>query len=77
MGDILRAEKNMPGSPWSEEIDHQMREGGLVSDELSMTLLQSYISKAMKDGRQRFILDGFPRKIEQAVLFEEKVCWSG
>lgn len=73
MGDILRAERNKPGSLWAEEIEYHMREGGLVPSELSMKLLQSHISTAMEGGRKKFILDGFPRKIEQAILFEKKV----
>ena len=76
MGDILRAEKNAPDSPWAKEIDKHMREGGLVPSELSVELLQSHLSKALGEGRRKFVLDGFPRKIEQAILFEKKVCRS-
>lgn len=76
MGDILRAERNKPDSPWAEKIKHEMREGGLVPSELSLELLQSHISQAMRGGRKKFILDGFPRKIDQADLFEKKVCRS-
>lgn len=53
-----------------------MREGGLVSSKLSVELLQSHISKAMEGGRRKFILDGFPRKLDQVTLFETKVCRS-
>lgn len=73
MGDILRAERNTPGSKWAEEIEYHMREGGLVPSELSMKLLRSHISKAMGGERKKFILDGFPRKIDQAILFEKEV----
>jgi UMP-CMP kinase len=73
MGDILRAERNTPGSPWAEEIEYQIREGGLVRSELSTELLQSHISKALEGGRRKFILDGFPRKVDQAILYEKKV----
>ena len=73
MGDILRAERSTPGSPWAEEIERQIREGGLVRSELSMELLQLHISKALERRRRKFFLDGFPRKVDQAILFEEKV----
>lgn len=73
MGDLLRAETNTPGSPWAAEIQYHMREGGLVPSELSMDLLQIYLTKALEGGRRKFILDGFPRKIDQATLFEKKV----
>ena len=76
MGDILRAERNKLGSPCREEIEYHMREGGLVPSELSMRLLQFHISEAMKGGRKKFILDGFPRKVDQAILFEKQVCRS-
>jgi UMP-CMP kinase len=77
MGDILRAERNTPGSPWAEEIEYQIREGGLVRSELSTELLQSHISKALEGGRRKFILDGFPRKVDQAILYEKKVRYVG
>jgi UMP-CMP kinase len=73
MGGILRAERNTPNSSWVKEIEQQMREGDLVRSELSMELLQSHISKVLEGGRRKFILDGFSRKVDQAILFEEKV----
>ena len=73
MGDMLRTERDRPDSPWAEQIQHQMREGGLVRPELSVELLESYISQAINASNKRIILDGFPRSIEQAVLFEQKV----
>lgn len=76
MGDILRAEILEPTSQWAEEIKEHMREGRLVPTELSMKLLESHITKATMGGRKKFILDGFPRKIDQAILFEKKVCCS-
>ena len=76
MGDILRAERNKAGSPYAEEIERQMREGGLVSSELSLELLQTHIAMAMERGRRKFILDGFPRKLDQFTLFTKKVCLS-
>jgi UMP-CMP kinase len=73
MGDILRAERDTPSSPWAKEIEDQIRKGGLVPSQLSMKLLQSHISKALVRGQRKFILDGFPRKVDQAILFEKKV----
>ena len=73
IGDILRAERDRLNSPWTEQIQYQMREGGLVCSEISMKLLFSSISVATMAGRRKFILDSFPRDIDQAVLFEKKV----
>ena len=38
-----------------------------------MKLLHSSISVAITAGRRKFILDGFPHNIDQAVLFKKKV----
>ena len=73
MGDILRAEIDKLDSPWAEQIQYQMREGGLVRSDLSMRLLHSYIFAATMAGRKKFLLDGFPRNIDQAVLYEKNV----
>ena len=48
-----------------------------------MKLLENAMSAAMQgersgdgwsDGRGRFLIDGFPRKMDQALKFEEEVC---
>ena len=73
MGDLLRDEKNKPGSLYAQEINNAIQQGRLVSGELSIKVLQDYFSKRLQPGRSNIILDGFPRNIEQATLFEEKV----
>lgn len=47
-----------------------MKEGKLVPMEITVGLLKVAMEKA---GAQRFLLDGFPRALDQAALFEEKV----
>lgn len=73
MGDILRAERDRPGSQWAEQIQEHIHEGSLVPGELSVDLLQMHILEKLAAGRTKFIVDGFPRKIEQAVSFEKRV----
>ena len=73
MGDLLRNEKDKLSSPWAQEINDAIEQGRLVSGELSIKVLQDYFSKRLQPGRSNIILDGFPRNIEQATLFEEKV----
>ena len=73
MGDLLRDERDKPGSPWAREINDAIHQGRLVSGELSIKVLQDHFSKGLKPGRNNVILDGFPRNIDQATLFEEKV----
>lgn len=50
--------------------------------EITIKLLENAIARAMKEGRTgegwgdgkgRFLVDGFPRKMDQAVKFEEDV----
>jgi adenylate kinase len=52
-----------------EEIDAYVNKGQLVPDELTVKLLKERISKP--DCRQGFILDGFPRNLNQAKLLEK------
>ena len=73
MGDLLRDERDKPGSPWAQEINDAIYQGRLVSGELSIKVLQEHFSKGLKPRRNNVILDGFPRNIDQATLFEEKV----
>jgi UMP-CMP kinase len=51
--------------------------------EVTVKLLENAMSAAMQgersgdgwsDGRGRFLIDGFPRKMDQALKFEEEVC---
>jgi UMP-CMP kinase len=56
-----------------------------VPMEVTVKLLENAMNDALKagrtregwaDGRGRFLIDGFPRKMDQAVKFEEDVCKS-
>ncbi|KAI9096224.1 adenylate kinase-domain-containing protein [Phlyctochytrium arcticum] len=70
-GDLLRAEQNRPGSEYGELINTYITEGKIVPMEITIALLH----KAMKEAPQtRFLIDGFPRKMDQALKFEEEVC---
>ena len=51
--------------------------------EITVRLLENAMNDAIAEragrdgwsgGRGRFLIDGFPRKMDQAVMFEEKVC---
>ncbi len=62
-GDIFRANiKN--GTPLGKKAKEYMDRGLLVPDELTCDLVMDRISK--DDAKYGFILDGFPRTIEQA-----------
>ena len=65
-GDLLRTEVAKKTS-LGIKIEHILKAGKLVSNEIAMHVLSKKIC-SLKDG---FVLDGFPRNIEQARLFDE------
>lgn len=71
-GDLLREERARPGSPYGELIEHYLREGKIVPHEITISLLH----KAMQSHpeRRRFLIDGFPRDVEQGIAFEMAIC---
>jgi len=84
-GDLLRAEQNREGSQYGTLIQTCIREGIIVPMEVTIKLLEHAMAAAMKEGRTgdgwaedrgRFLIDGFPRKMDQALKFDETVCLS-
>jgi adenylate kinase len=68
LGDILRNETKL-GTALGLEAKKYMSSGGLVPDEIILKVLGSRILK--DDCKNGFILDGFPRTINQAEKFDE------
>ncbi|XP_054718246.1 UMP-CMP kinase-like [Uloborus diversus] len=57
-GDLLRAERNTPGSQYGELIETHIRNGTIVPVEITCRLIE----EAMKQsGTNKFLVDGFPR----------------
>ncbi|KAF8479047.1 UMP-CMP kinase [Russula ochroleuca] len=83
-GDLLRAEQDRPNSHYGDLIRTYIREGQIVPMEVTIKLLenamrtelQSKSGSGWEDGKGRFLIDGFPRKMDQALKFEEDVCQS-
>ncbi|KAK7447056.1 bifunctional uridylate/adenylate kinase [Stygiomarasmius scandens] len=82
-GDLLRWEQNREGSQYGDLIRTCIREGTIVPMEVTVNLLKNAMSAAIAenrqgdgwaDGRGRFLIDGFPRKMDQAEMFEVEVC---
>ncbi|KAK4105548.1 UMP-CMP kinase [Parathielavia hyrcaniae] len=70
-GDLLRAEQDRPGSQYGQLIKDCIKNGAIVPMEVTVALLE----KAMREaGSSKFLIDGFPRKMDQALKFEEVVC---
>ena len=64
-GDMLR-EEIKSGSLLGKEIDKLISSGSLVSDEIVFNLIKNKINSD-----KPFILDGFPRTMEQALLLDK------
>jgi UMP-CMP kinase len=80
-GDLLRAEKDRPDSQFGDLIRTHIHEGKLVPLEVTIKLLENAMDAVLEsksgegwgDGKGRFLVDGFPRKMDQALKFEEDV----
>lgn len=79
-GDLLRAEQARPGSEFGTLISDCIKNGTIVPMEVTIKLLENAMLAAMRDAegsggkKPRFLIDGFPRKMDQALKFEETVC---
>ena len=67
-GDLLREEVKK-GSETGKEAEAYMKEGKLVPNEIVLKILKERISQ--EDCKEGFILDGFPRSLEQAEELEK------
>lgn len=67
-GDLLR-QAILDNNPYKEEIETIQKQGLLVKDEIVLDLLKQRIE--CNDCENGYILDGFPRNIEQAESYEE------
>ena len=70
-GDILRAAVKA-GSPLGRRVQAVMAAGGLVGDDLMIDLVRDRLAE--DDAASGFILDGFPRTINQARVLDEMLA---
>ncbi|MCH9634520.1 MAG: adenylate kinase [Chlamydiae bacterium] len=68
-GDLLRRAQNNENSPLSIELVEYMSEGQLVPDEVIAKILARRIKES--DCQKGFILDGFPRTVNQAKMLDK------
>lgn len=84
-GDLLRDEQKREGSEYGELIKNYIKEGKIVPQEVTIALLRNAMKAAIvkrleedpqaaaHDGPVRFLIDGFPRQMDQAITFEDDV----
>jgi UMP-CMP kinase len=73
-GDLLREEQDRPGSEFGEMIKDYIKEGQIVPMEVTIQLLENAMNAEIDEsGNRKFLIDGFPRKMDQALKFEEVV----
>lgn len=75
-GDLLRAEQKREGSQYGKMIKQHITDGQIVPMEVTVALLENAIRDEVAKEKSRFLVDGFPRKMDQAIKFEEDVCES-
>ncbi|KAH7324448.1 adenylate kinase-domain-containing protein [Stachybotrys elegans] len=76
-GDLLRAEQERPGSQFGDLIRDYIKNGLIVPMEVTIQLLENAMTEALQksgSSKGRFLIDGFPRKLDQAHKFEDSVC---
>jgi UMP-CMP kinase len=80
-GDLLRAEQEDPNSQDGGLIRTLIQEGKLVPLAVTIKLVENAMRAALQlksgaswaNGKGRFLIDGFPREMDQALRFEEDV----
>lgn len=70
-GDLLRAERSRPNSQYAPIINQNIQQGTIVPSQITIDLLKA----AMKESTicDYFLIDGFPRNVQQGIAFEEQV----
>lgn len=71
-GDLLRAEV-ASGSPIGKSLDEKMKNGELVSMETVLSLIKNAMTSLALKGSTGFLIDGYPREVQQGVMFEKMI----
>jgi len=72
-GDCLRAERNNPDSKDGELINAAIKEGKIVPVAITVKLLGKAMDTAGKDGKTCFLIDGFPRNMENVTGWNDVI----
>ncbi|EPY49748.1 uridylate kinase [Schizosaccharomyces cryophilus OY26] len=73
-GDCLREEQARPDSNDGKLIKEYITEGKIVPMEITLRLLEAKMKSYSLQGINTFLIDGFPRKMDQFEGFERAIC---
>lgn len=71
--DLLREEIHQLDSPFAAFISESIQSSVIIPAQLTVNLLKVKMSASKTEGKGRFLIDGYPRSMDQAVMFEEEV----
>ncbi|XP_021954300.1 UMP-CMP kinase isoform X2 [Folsomia candida] len=69
-GDLLREERNKPGSEYGELIEKHIRDGTIVPVEITCSLIERAMNES---GSSLFLIDGFPRNQNNLEGWEKEM----
>ena len=75
-GDLLRDEVKK-GTEIGRQCEQLMEDGKLVPVEVTLKLIKKAMKEGKKNNTKGFLIDGFPRAVDQAEMFEKKVTLIG
>ncbi|OBT60416.1 hypothetical protein VE03_10113 [Pseudogymnoascus sp. 23342-1-I1] len=58
-------------SPFTDFITESKKKYVIIPAQLTVSLLQDEMSRGLSDGKRLFVVDGFPRSVDQANYFDE------
>ena len=70
-GDLLRAEVQS-GSERGQNLNELMQKGLLVSNQLVLDMIKDAMLKNASTSKG-FLIDGYPRQVDQGIEFEKQV----
>jgi UMP-CMP kinase len=74
-GDLLRAERSRPNSPYAPIINENIKQGAIVPSQITIDLLKAAMNTYNNEENSNiaFLIDGFPRNVQQGLAFEDQV----
>ena len=73
VGHLLREEIHQLESPFADFINESIKSSIIIPVQLTVNLLKAKMRMSKLQGRSRFLIGGYPRSIDQAVMFGEEV----